>query len=63
MLKFIKPYMEDIEGIATYPMISLVIFFVFFVGLFWWVATATKDHVKEMSHLPFEDNQQNYKEQ
>jgi Fe2+ transport system protein B len=55
--------MEDIDGIATYPMISLVIFFAFFVALFWWVTTATKDHVKEMSQLPFEDNQPNYKEQ
>lgn len=61
MLKFVKGYMESIEGIATYPMISLLIFFVFFALLFIWVMTASKEHVKEMSEMPLEDdNQQNY---
>lgn len=60
MLKFVKGYMESIEDVATYPMISLMIFFVFFVILFWWVFTASKEHIKEMSEMPLEnDNQQN----
>ena len=50
--------MDSIEGIATYPMISLLIFFVFFSLLFWWVFTASKEHVQEMSHLPFDENNQ-----
>jgi cbb3-type cytochrome oxidase subunit 3 len=54
MLKFAKNYMESIEGIATYPIISLVIFFVFFICLFYWVATASKAHIKEMAELPLE---------
>ena len=60
MFKFVKGYMESIEGVATYPMISLLIFFVFFVILFLWVFTASKQHIKEMSEMPLEnDNQQN----
>ncbi len=59
MLKFIKGHLESIEGVATYPMISLLIFFVFFVLLFWWVFTARKDYIKEVSELPLEDNNQN----
>ncbi len=60
MLKFVKGYMESIEDVATYPMISLLIFFVFFVILFWWVFTASKEHIKEMSEMPLDnDNQQN----
>lgn len=59
MLKFVKGYMENIENVATYPMISLLIFFVFFVILFWWVFTASKAHIKEMSEMPLDtDNQQ-----
>jgi len=58
MLKFVKNHMESIEGIATYPMISLLIFFVFFVLLFWWVFTARKEYIKEVSELPLEDNNQ-----
>ena len=58
MLKFVKNHMESIEGIATYPMISLLIFFVFFTLLFWWVFTASKSYIKEVSELPLEkDNQ------
>ena len=61
MLKFVKGYMENIDGVATYPMISLLIFFIFFVGLFWWVFTTSKEHIKEMSEMPLEkDNQQNF---
>lgn len=57
MLKFVKNHMESIEGIATYPMISLLIFFVFFSILFWWVFTATKEHIREVSELPLDDHQ------
>ncbi|HDZ15251.1 hypothetical protein LCGC14_0684960 [marine sediment metagenome] len=62
MLKFVKGYLESIEGVATYPMISLLIFFVFFTVLLWWVFTASKEHVEEMGALPLEndDNQQNF---
>lgn len=58
MLKFVKGYMESIEGIEIYPIISLLIFFTFFVLLFWWVITAKKDYITEVSNLPL-DNQQN----
>ena len=60
MFKFVKGYMETIEDVATYPMISLLIFFFFFVILFWWVFTTSKQHIKEMSEIPLDnDNQQN----
>ena len=58
MLKFVKNHMESIEGIATYPMISLLIFFVFFTLLFWWVFTASKAYIKEVSELPLEKDTQ-----
>ena len=57
MLKFVKSYMESMDGIATYPMISLLIFFVFFTILFWWVVTASREHIREMSKIPLDDNQ------
>ena len=54
MLKFIKGHMETIDGIEVYPMISLLIFFIFFVALFWWVFTAKKDYIKEVSNIPLD---------
>ncbi len=53
-MKFVKNYMESIDGVATYPMISLLIFFFFFVLLFWWVFTAKKSYIEEVSELPLE---------
>ncbi len=58
MLKFVKGYMESIDGIATYPMLSLLIFFIFFVVLFAWVFTASKAYIKEMGEIPLENNNQ-----
>ena len=58
MLKFVKNHMESITGIEIYPIISLLIFFTFFVILFWWVFTAKKDYINKVSNLPLE-NQQN----
>lgn len=57
MLKYIKGNLENIDGVAIYPIISLLIFFLFFVVLFWWVFTAKKEHIKEVSNLPLETNQ------
>jgi len=56
MLRFIKGNLENIDGVAIYPLISLLIFFIFFAALFWWVFTAKKDYIKEVSNIPL-DNQ------
>lgn len=56
MLKYIKGHMDSISGIEIYPIISLLIFFSFFVILFWWVFTAKKDYINNVSNIPL-DNQ------
>ncbi len=58
MLKFVKNYMDSIEGIEIYPIISLLIFFTFFVVLFWWVITAKKDYINTVSNLPLDNQNQ-----
>ncbi|OBX25613.1 hypothetical protein LX77_00416 [Gelidibacter algens] len=55
MLKFVKNHMDSIAGIEIYPMISLLIFFIFFVALFYWVITAKKDYIKKMSDIPLDN--------
>jgi len=55
MLKFVKNHMESIAGIEIYPMMSLLIFFTFFVCLFWWVFTAKKEYIKRVSELPLDN--------
>lgn len=61
MLKFIKGHMESIEGIEIYPIISLIIFFSFFVVLFWWVFTSKKEYIDTVSNIPFESTTNNKK--
>ncbi|MEQ6123352.1 CcoQ/FixQ family Cbb3-type cytochrome c oxidase assembly chaperone [Pseudotenacibaculum sp. MALMAid0570] len=56
MLKFVKNHLETITGIEIYPLISLVIFFSFFVALFWWVFTAKKDYINRVSRIPLDEN-------
>lgn len=59
MLKFIKGNLESIDGVSVYPIISLLIFFIFFVILFWWVFTAKKEHIKQVSNIPLENDKNN----
>jgi len=40
--------------VAIYPIISLLIFFIFFTALFWWVFTAKKDYIKKVSDIPLD---------
>lgn len=58
MLKFIKHNMETISGIEIFPIISLLIFFFFFVGLYTWVYTYKKDTINEMSRLPLNEGEE-----
>ncbi|WP_341214916.1 CcoQ/FixQ family Cbb3-type cytochrome c oxidase assembly chaperone [uncultured Wocania sp.] len=58
MLKFVKNHMESITGIEIYPIISLLIFFIFFAVLFWWVFTAKKDYINTVSNIPLDNQNQ-----
>ncbi len=55
MLKFIKGYVSSIDGIEIYPIISFIIFFSFFILVTFYVITAKKKYIDELSNLPFED--------
>lgn len=57
MLKFIKGYMTSIDGIEIYPIISFIIFFVFFIAVIYYIVTAKKNYIDELSNLPFDDGE------
>jgi len=59
MLRFIKGNLENIDGVQIYPLISLIIFVVFFVALFWWVFTTKKSHIEEVSRIPLDNDLNN----
>jgi cbb3-type cytochrome oxidase subunit 3 len=49
--------METIVGVEIFPLISFIIFFLFFVGLIIYVIALSKKHVAEMGALPLENDQ------
>jgi cbb3-type cytochrome oxidase subunit 3 len=55
MFEQIKHNMETISGIAIYPILSLLIFFFFFVGLGFWVFSYKKEKIQEMSKIPLDE--------
>jgi cytochrome c oxidase cbb3-type subunit IV len=54
MFKFIKQYAEKMDHAQIYPMISLVIFFLFFVGLLYYVKKMDKKKVNILSNIPLD---------
>lgn len=50
-----KNVLQSIDNIAIWPVISFVIFFLFFVCLLWWVFTADKKFIQEMESLPLKE--------
>ncbi len=50
-----KNVLQSIENIEIWPVISFVIFFVFFICLLLWTYTADKKFIDKMKSLPVED--------
>ena len=59
MFEQIKHNMETIAGVEIYPIVSLLIFFLFFVGLGFWVLSYKKERITELSYMPLEDDNNN----
>jgi cytochrome c oxidase cbb3-type subunit 4 len=52
-----KHYFEGIPYIEVGPVMALIIFLLFSVGLLYWVFTADKSYIDEMSDLPLDDDE------
>lgn len=52
MYKFIKQYTEKMDHATIYPMISLLIFFLFFVVLLVLVNKMDKQKIADLSSIP-----------
>lgn len=51
-MRYVKHFIEDIAGIEIYPMISLLIFFIFFLVLTVYVLMMRKQHANYMASRP-----------
>ena len=57
MLKFFKQHAASIDGISIYPIISLLIFFLFFIALLYYVKKMDKNKVNEISRIPLDPDE------
>ncbi|MFO7825642.1 MAG: cbb3-type cytochrome c oxidase subunit 3 [Cyclobacterium sp.] len=53
-----KEILRSIENIEIYPIISLLIFVIFFVCMFWWVIRVDKQYIDKMKEMPLKDETQ-----
>lgn len=53
-----KNVLQSIAGVEIYPLISLAIFGLFFLGLLVHVLLSNRQHLHTMSQLPLEDNEE-----
>lgn len=57
MLRFITHNLTGIDGVAIYPIISLLIFVLFFAIVITRVIRMSKSEITELSDIPFNDAQ------
>ncbi len=55
-MKIVIQALEQINGVEIYPIISLIIFFVFFLTVGYLVLTTPESYIEEMSNLPFDED-------
>ena len=56
MLRFIKHNLTGIDGVAIYPIISLMIFVLFFTVMLFYVLRMRKKEIDEISNIPLENS-------
>ncbi|MEN9972576.1 MAG: hypothetical protein RIS20_923 [Bacteroidota bacterium] len=54
MLRFIKHNLTGMLHVEIYPMISLIMFTLFFAVMLWYVIKMSKNRVDEMSAMPLD---------
>lgn len=57
-MKFIN-YLQSISGIGIFPLISLLLFFLFFTAVAWYVFRVDKTYIERSKRIPVEENDQN----
>lgn len=51
-MKIASQYFESITGVEIYPIISLLVFFLFFISVTWYVIRLDKNFIDEVSNYP-----------
>lgn len=55
-------HLSSIAGVAIYPLISFVAFFVFFIAISIYAFRSDKNEIKRMSEMPLADTEKSRKD-
>jgi hypothetical protein len=55
-MRIVIHYLEDIEGVAIFPIIGMLIFFTFFLFLLYYIYHLDKGFVKDMGDAPLDND-------
>lgn len=53
-----KELLQSIEGIEVYPIISLIVFVLFFAIILLWMFKVDKNYIKKMENLPLDNDEE-----
>lgn len=56
-MRIAKNILDGVAGVEWFPIIAMLIFLIFFIGMIIWVVRLKSDDVKSNSHLPFNDEE------
>lgn len=62
MLRFIKHHLTGIDGVQIYPIISLLIFVLFFIAVITYATKMKRKDIDELSQIPFESDKEDLQE-
>jgi cytochrome c oxidase cbb3-type subunit 4 len=54
-----KEVARNIPNVSIYPVISFIIFFLFFLGLLIWIIKVDKKLIEKIKNIPMDNNSQN----
>ncbi len=54
-----KEVLRSIENVEIFPIISLIIFVLFFIGITIWAIRVPKEYIDHMKSLPMEEDELN----
>jgi cytochrome c oxidase cbb3-type subunit IV len=53
-----KEVLQSIEGIGIYPIISMIVFVIFFAAVIIWYFKADKKYLNKMKNLPLDNDEE-----
>lgn len=55
----LSEHLSNIDGVSVFPIISLIVFFLFFAVTIIWILRLDKKYILRMENLPLESNSGN----